>query len=82
MSERRENVFRLGDRVRYRLAPDGRGCVDIDGAEGTVVYIDKSACPYTVRLDRYYMGAVPEERAGHYSIPNCWFCAVEHLEKI
>lgn len=73
--------FKTGDRVRYQVSPDGCGNADLDGCVGTVVYVDGTACPYTVVLDELYTESVTEVRTER-ALYNCWWCRAVNLVKI
>lgn len=75
--------FKVGDKVLYRAVHGG--CVDLDGWCGTVVYVDDTEAPYTVRFDHSHPDAVTDGRApkmikeGDQSKCYDWFCKEEHL---
>ena len=79
--------FRVGDRVVYRAVDSGN--TDLDGWAGTVIYVDGTQAPYTVRFDEYYHGGITDERcpprggvrraaAGG----DDWFCREENLSPL
>lgn len=74
--------FAVGDRVIYH--PNVYGNTELDGCAGTIIYVDGTACPYTVRFDEPYPAGVTEERVGaaRENSLRCWFCRKENLEKI
>lgn len=71
--------FAVGDRVVYH--PNVYGNADIDGWVGTIIYIDHTAIPYTVRFDVAWCGGMSEERvaAKDSNSMRCWYCREENL---
>lgn len=82
----RRNAFKVGDWVWYIIPPGGIGNSALEGRTGTVVYIDGSRAPITIRLDESYIDAVSECRLvlneRRRVILNCWFCKAENLERL
>jgi hypothetical protein len=74
--------FAVGDRVVYH--PNTYGNADIDGWVGTIIYIDHTAIPYTVRFDVAWCGGMSEERvaARDSTSMRCWYCREENLEAV
>ena len=74
--------FAVGDRVVYH--PNVYGNADIDGWVGTIIYIDDTAIPYTVRFDVAWCGGMSEERvaAKDSTSMRCWYCREENLEAV
>lgn len=75
----RVGKYAVGDRVVYRANEYGNS--DIDGWEGTVIFVDGTACPYTVRFDAAWLGGLTEDRTGNANANSmrCWFCREENL---
>lgn len=74
--------FSIGDRVVYH--PLRYGNVDIDGREGTVIYIDGTECPYTVLFDEPFAGGLGESRSHlptDKTLGRCYFAKAENLSK-
>lgn len=76
--------FKIGDRVAYRAVDSGN--TDLDGWVGTVVYVDGTSAPYTVRFDNFYRGGIIDGRCpvrgGVRPVANGgydWFCREENL---
>ena len=74
--------YKVGDRVVYRAVESGN--TDLDGRVGTVVGIDGTAAPYTVRFDEPYVDAVRDERFGGSAVERWhdWWCKEENLSSI
>ena len=74
--------FAVGDRVVYH--PNVYGNADIDGWIGTIIYIDHTAIPYTVRFDVAWCGGMSEERVASKDSNSmrCWYCREENLEAV
>jgi DNA-binding CsgD family transcriptional regulator/uncharacterized coiled-coil protein SlyX len=74
--------FAVGDRVVYH--PNTYGNADIDGWVGTIIYIDHTDIPYTVRFDVAWCGGMSEERvaARDSTSMRCWYCREENLEAV
>ncbi|MBR0443662.1 MAG: hypothetical protein IIX15_04910 [Clostridia bacterium] len=81
-SARSAGRFAVGDRVVYRANEYGNS--DIDGWEGVVIFVDGTACPYTVRFDEAWLGGMSEERLGNRerNSMRCWFCREENLSLV
>lgn len=81
-SARSAGRFAVGDRVIYRANEYGNS--DIDGWEGVVIFVDGTACPYTVRFDEAWLGGMTEERLGNKEANSgrCWFCKECNLEAV
>ena len=79
-TNRKNHKFAIGDRVRYRAVEFGNS--DIDGWEGTIIYIDDTPCPYTVRFNTPWLGGMGEERTGNAKANSmrCWFARECNLE--
>lgn len=77
-------VFKVGDRVTYHTTDCGNGL--LNGKTGTVIYVDKTRCPYTVEFDFVVDPeiAITDYRARMHNIEprpcHGWFCLPEHLE--
>lgn len=76
--------FKIGDRVAYRAVDSGN--TDLDGWVGTVVYVDSTSAPYTVRFDNFYRDGITDGRCparGGVRQPasggHDWFCREENL---
>ena len=76
--------FKIGDRVAYRAVDSGN--TDLDGWVGTVVYVDSTSAPYTVRFDQFYRDGITDGRCptrGGVRQPasggHDWFCREENL---
>ena len=72
--------YAIGDRVIYRAREFGN--TDIDGWEGIVIFVDGTACPYTVRFDEAWIGGLTELRVGSLAKNSmrCWFAKECNLE--
>lgn len=81
-SNGRGGKFRIGDRVVYRANEYGNS--DIDGWEGVVIFVDGTACPYTVRFDEAWIGGMTEQRVGNIAKNSgrCWFAKECNLEAV
>ena len=77
-----DHKFKVGDRVVYRAVESGN--TDLDGRCGTVVLVDSTAAPYTVRFDEPYVDAVRDERFGGSTTERWhdWWCKEENLSPI
>lgn len=80
--EQQKHKFKVGDRVVYH--PVCYGNDDLDGWTGTIVYVDNTRLPYTMRLDDAYGGGMTDKRFSttEDNINRCWFCREENLERI
>lgn len=74
--------YKVGDRVVYRAVESGN--TDLDGRCGTVVLVDSTAAPYTVRFDEPYVDAVRDMRCGGSTTERWhdWWCKEENLSPI
>jgi hypothetical protein len=79
--------FKIGDRVAYRAVDSGN--TDLDGWVGTVVYVDGTLAPYTVRFDQFYRDGITDGRCparGGVRQPasggHDWFCREENLSPL
>lgn len=72
--------FKVVDRVIYH--PLRHGNEDLEGWTGTVVYVDDTDCPYTVRFDDTFMDGLTDRRFStkEQDRDRCWFCREENLE--
>ena len=52
--------YKIGDRVIYH--PIRNGNEDLEGWTGTVVYVDNTKVPYTIRLDHPYIDGLTDAR--------------------
>lgn len=77
-----DHKFKVGDRVVYRAVESGN--TDLDGRCGTVVLVDSTAAPYTVRFDEPYVDAVRDMRCGGSTTERWhdWWCKEENLSPI
>ena len=75
-------AFSVEDRVVYHANVCGN--TDIDCWEGTVIYVDGTVCPYTVRFEQSWVGGMTEERLSdtRESFMRCWFCREENLSLV
>lgn len=66
----------------YRAVESGN--TDLDGRCGTVVLVDSTAAPYTVRFDEPYVDAVRDMRCGGSTTERWhdWWCKEENLSPI
>lgn len=70
--------FKIGDRVVYHAVHFGNN--DLDGMTGTIVMVDNTGCPYTVRLDEPYIDSVRDTRIkGNKNHDRLWWCQEENL---
>lgn len=70
--------FKIGDRVVYH--PVHFGNSELDGRTGTIVMIDNTRCPYTVRLDEPYAFSVRDTRIkGNKNHDRLWWCQEANL---
>lgn len=74
--------FAVGDRVVYHVTSTGNA--DLDGKEGTVIYVDSR--DYTVEFDCSVYDGVTDYRAREIGIEprfeSGWFCREEHLSRV
>lgn len=71
--------YKIGDRVVYHAVHFGNS--ELDGRTGTIVMIDDTGCPYTVRLDEPYAFSVRDTRIKGYTKNHgrLWWCQEANL---
>lgn len=72
-----EHKFKVGDRVIYEVKQLGNA--ELNGRCGTVVMVDNTGCPYTVKFDKPYGFSVYDERVPKQYRDRLWWCKQENL---
>ena len=74
--------YKVGGRVVYRANETGN--TELNGEVGTVIGIDSTEAPYTVRFDNSIYGMGTDERFYKVGQPrgHDWFCKEEHLSPV
>lgn len=72
-----EHIFKVGDKVIYEVKQLGNA--ELNGQRGTVVMVDNTGCPYTVKFDKPYGFSVYDERVPKKYRDRLWWCKEENL---